>query len=57
MTKEAISKEIAQALMDLGYGTSEITVHIKGISPNRLRVEVDGDAIGIYDLDKHTFVD
>lgn len=52
---DAVKKEIKQALESLGYDTSHF--EIATASYHRLIVFVNDVRIGIYDMDKHTFVD
>lgn len=49
-------QEIRNALLALGY-KKESRVLITPTAPGHVRVAVDGIAIGIYDLARHTFVD
>lgn len=50
-----IKEEIITALQSLGYSTSNI--EITPVSFHRYSVKAGGDLVGIYDLDRHTFVD
>ncbi len=51
-----IKDEIVEAVRALGY--SEIAIRIEPITYRRYRVTVKGgEKIGIYDADKHTFID
>ena len=51
--------EVMKALADLGYDTTEKVVTIRPVGGNwdRARVSLNGEAFGIYDFAKHTFVD
>lgn len=51
----AVHQEIKKALKALGYRESDI--EIEAISFRRLSASTGDDHIGIYDLDRHTFVD
>ncbi len=51
-----IKDEIVEAVRALGY--SKITIRIAIVAHQRYKVSVkDGETIGIYDADKHTFID
>ena len=50
-----IKEEIISALKSLGYSTSNI--EISPVSFHRYSVKADGVLVGIYDTDRHTFVD
>lgn len=50
-----IKEEIITALKSLGYSTSN--VEITPVSFHRFSVKAGGVHVGIYDLDRHTFVD
>lgn len=52
---QEVHQEIKKALKALGYRESDI--EIEAISYRRLSVSTGDDHIGIYDLDRHTFVD
>ena len=49
-------EEIKQAIKALGF-RSPSTVGIKSVSLDRYLVRVNDENIGIYDTNKHTFVD
>lgn len=50
-----IKEEIITALKSLGYSTSNI--EITPAAFHRFTVKAGGVLVGIYDLDRHTFVD
>jgi hypothetical protein len=51
-------REIREAVAALGYRREDvIKMRVDYHSWNRLRVEIPGKLDGVYDLDRHTFVD
>ncbi len=48
-------KEVRQALESLGYQFDDFWM--KGVGFNRVSVHIGQNRIGIYDFDRHTFVD
>ena len=51
-------KEIQEVLISLGYSKDDAKHNfIKELDDNRARVYVNQVRIGIYDFDRHTFVD
>ena len=50
-----IKNIIINALISLGYSTSN--VEITPVAFHRFSVKAGGVLVGIYDLDRHTFVD
>lgn len=48
-------QEVRQALANLGYKSS--SVEIATVGYHRLAVWADDVRIGVYDMDRHTFVD
>lgn len=51
----AITAEIMDAVGALGYSLVYVTA--EEISPGRYLVRLSGQEIGIYDTNRHTFVD
>jgi hypothetical protein len=50
-----ITEEIKKALKSFGYSTSN--TEITTVSYHRYSVKAKGFLVGIYDIDRHTFVD
>ena len=53
----SIKEEITQAVKNLGYSLDRYKVEIEPLSYHRLITKLNGKRLGIYDIDKHTFVD
>lgn len=53
---DSIRTEIETAMKFLGYRGMEL-VGIKNIAYRRYKVTYSGMFVGIYDIDRHTFVD
>lgn len=52
---EIIKKDIAKAIVSLGYKERRSSIH--KIAYNRFAVFIGSFQIGIYDAERHTFVD
>lgn len=52
---EIIKKDIAKAIVRLGYKEKQSSIH--KIAYNRFAVFVGSFPVGIYDAERHTFVD
>lgn len=50
-------KEILSGLISLGYSPDPSTIIRENCGYRRERIFLNGKEIGIYDLDRHTFVD
>lgn len=50
-----IKKDIAKAIVSLGYKERQSSIH--KIAYNRFAVFVGSFQVGIYDAERHTFVD
>ena len=58
MTTVEKREEVQKALINLGYAYGFVSrFKLDPIDGDRVRVICDGMAIGIYDFEKHTFVD
>lgn len=55
MTHAKYENEIRNAVRNLGYKKG--TIHTEVVSYCRIRIFINCKRIGIYDLNKHTFVD
>lgn len=49
-------EEIMKAIISLGYPEDTIVITLE-IGKDREAVFIDGEVMGIYDFQKHTFVD
>jgi len=58
VTVEEMRDEVQNALISLGYAYGFVSrFRLDILDDDRSRVICDGQAIGIYDFKKHTFVD